>query len=445
MQSLPATSPPVDRVSPRGLGILVAWGLLDATLGIYLFQNGLSVTTSFLLMASAVLVAVALLGRGQPTSAVSVERLAVALIVMQAATLSVLPYRQIGSSPPVTIHLLAAVGLLAVVVGVVVRRWEVGLGIAAAAAIAARLVVVAGDIPPTFDVPFIQAAAGQALLNGSNPYLTHIYIEGYPYWPMSAIAAALGLLAGDARWASVAADVITAGSLVVIGRSMWPGTRVGLALAVLWLWSLAGLFITWQGFPEPIVVATVALAVVALVRPRPLPVLAGVFIGLAIATKQFGLGLIPFLPFSGRTMRWRTLPAALIGAAAWIAPFWLWRPDAFVHGSIVSLLDAPGRAFSLNLLEPLPGVLPRLHVAFAAAAALGLILGGLVQWRWQSPVASWLAGTAMFLLTVFLLNEIGFVNYYQLVLGLLALVVLVPEDWPTMAAPDDGMTLAPER
>lgn len=418
---------PSDRAAdgppPRALNVLIAWGVLNATLGLYLFEDGLSLTVTWLLVAAALLTALALLGRGSRASRGQLEGTAVGLLCADMLVLAIIPYRPSLPLPPGVIQAAALVGLVGVAGSVAVRRLEIGLLVAALAALVSRAIVIAADVQPTFDVAYIQVAAGHAVLSGTNPFLTHVYVEGFPYWPLSAIAAAGGLLAGDTRWANVVADLVTAIALVYIGAAIGM-RRLGAVLGVLWLWSFAGLFMTWEGFPEPVLISLSAASVVALTREQPRFGVAGLLVGLAIATKQFGLGLIAFMPFSGHDLRTRTLPAAVVTAALCIVPFVLWDPIAFMNGSVVGLLHASGRGFALNLLEPLPGLIARWHPPFILAALAGLAAGALARRAWRGSTTGWLASSAMLLLVVFLFNEIAFVNYYQIVLGLLACLVL---------------------
>ncbi len=87
------------------------------------------------------------------------------------------------------------------------------IGVVVGMALAARFAIIAFDIEPGFDVPLIQEAAGQALLAAQNPYHTYIYDSGYPYWPLSAVLGAFGVLAGDARWGLPVADAVTVGGV----------------------------------------------------------------------------------------------------------------------------------------------------------------------------------------------------------------------------------------
>ena len=94
-----------------------------------------------------------------------------------------------------------------------------------------RVVIVATDAPPFFDVFYIQQAAGDALLGGIDPYLTQVWVNGYLYLPLAAIAAAAGELFGDARWASIAGDLMVVVALVVFARRVGAAAGAGLALA----------------------------------------------------------------------------------------------------------------------------------------------------------------------------------------------------------------------
>ncbi len=53
-------------------------------------------------------------------------------------------------------------------------------------------------------------------------YLTHVYDSGYPYLPGAAIGAAIGALAGDARWAVVVGDVTVCLGLLLLAWRLRP-------------------------------------------------------------------------------------------------------------------------------------------------------------------------------------------------------------------------------
>lgn len=415
----------------RAPGMLLAWALLDAAIAVYLGLYARSTVSVGLLAAGLVVFIVGALGVGSRPglSLGAMERSVAALVGIHLALATAIPFREAAPAPPLVIPASALGALAGLAIAIFARR---GLGAALLLAIAcgvvARIGVVVADIPPTFDVPYIQRAAGDALLHGTNPYHTTVYVQGYPYWPVSAIAAAVGLAAGDARWTNIVADATTALAFVLVARSTGAGTRLGLALAAMFLWSSGGLFLTWQGFPEPLVLALAALSVAILVRMPARSTMAGVAIGLAAVTKQWGVGLLPFLAVRTGDAGRRAFLVATVTAGAIVLPFLLWDAAAFIHGSIVATLEEPGRGFALNVLEPFPGVLPPLIVPFVASAGLGLVLDAAIRLRWSSPIGGWLGGSVALYLVVFAFSGIAFPNYYALALGLLLLTLVLPDE-----------------
>jgi hypothetical protein len=90
----------------------------------------------------------------------------------------------------------------------------------------------------------------------------------------------------------------------------------------------------------------------------------------------------------------------------------------------------------VNLLDPLPGVLPRLNVPFVVTGILALGIGLIVRFRWPDSIDGWLAGSVALLFVAFALIGISFLNYYQIPLALLLILVMVPDGWiPEPGAP----------
>jgi hypothetical protein len=292
-------------------------------------------------------------------------------------------------------------------------------------------------VPLTWDVGAIHEAAGDAVLSGSNPYLTQVWSGGYPYLPLSAIASAGGLLMGDVRWPIVLANVATVALLAAAGRRIDVPVR-GLLVGAAWLWSTPILFVTAQAFYEPILVALGSASLLTLLTPTRRVRLAGVLIGAGAAFKQFGLGLIPFLPVRSPGAPVAAL-SAVITAVAISVPFAVWDLPRFATGTVLSLAREPARAFALDLLF-LPDGRSMIAMPFPLALALAAA-GGIwasSQWagrRWGDAVSRWLAGSATLFLIAFALNGISFVNYYLLVVDLWLQLLLVAD---RRAPPEPG-------
>lgn len=403
--------------------LVVAWAAIDASVAVYLGIYGVNGASSALLAIGLAAFMLALLASGD--RATSIIGAATVLLIAHLALRVIVPFRAEDPPPAPFVQVLAigALGLLFAGASVARRspRWIpvllmaiIGLGLVA------RVAILLVDIAPPFDVPRIQEAAAAALRSGSDPYLTSVYQAGYPYLPVAALAGLLGSLAGDARWAVVAGDAMTVVGLAVAGHRMAVPRPLGLTLAALWTWSSGGLYVVWQGFPEPILTGFLALGTASMVGPRPWPRLAGVLLGLSLGTKQFGLGLLPFL---GAKPKGRVaLFAAVVVGLLCILPFAAWHPAEFAEGTFWSHLSEPGRPYALNLLS-----WPSLQLDVPPAICLGVALG--VGW-WSSRQVrdgdgAWLAGSGALLLVAFALNRIAFVNYYAIPLVLTLLLVLV--------------------
>ena len=437
----------------RAPGLLLAWLLLDASMGTYLGLNGPSTISRILLAAGIAFLLFVLLRRPRAAQRPTIQAIEVGFGVLLAAELVVhmlVPYRPDQPPPTIGLQLFAVAAFAALVVSFAARmagrriadgmaRAAVlgSLGVIVVAALGARYAIVAFDIEPGFDVHLIQEAAGQALLAGQNPYHTYIYDSGYPYWPLSAVMAAAGLLVGEARWGLLVADAITVLAFIAIARNVGAPGRLGALAGALLLWNASGLLVTWQSLPEPAVIAFAALGVVALTRPGNRGKLAGVAIGMAIAVKQLGLGLLPLLPISRSRHRWTATAVTAATAAVFILPFFLLDPAAFLEGSVSSHMVEPARDFAVNLLDPLPGVVPRFNVPLVVTGVLALGIGFAVRLRWPDAIDGWLAGSIALLTVAFSLIGISFVNYYQIPLALLLILIMIPDGWTT-GGPDDG-------
>jgi hypothetical protein len=459
----------------RAPGLLLAWLVLDASMGVYLWLNGPSTPSRILLAGGLAFLLFVLLRRPAIDVRPSMEAVELgigAILALQLLAHIAVPYRPEAPSPTVPIPALAAVALAAVAAWLVARlvarradrradpradqrasgpagasrsTWIAVAGAAAllvvvAAALAARFAIIAWDVEPGFDVHLIQQVAGQAILDGQNPYLTHVYDSGYPYWPLSALMAAAGLVFGDARWGLLVADGVTAAAFVAIARNVGAPGRLGALAAALLLWNSSGLYMTWQSLPEPVVIAFAALGVVALTSPRPrgaaAGIAAGIAFGLAVATKQLGLGLLPFLPLSRNPQQRIAFAVTGLVSGVIVLSFLALAPSEFIEGSVASHLVEPARDYAVNLLDPLPGIIPRLNVPFVVTAIAALGIGLAVRLRWPDAIDGWLAGSVALLTVAFTLIGISFLNYYQIPLALVLVLIMVPDGWiPQSRAP----------
>jgi hypothetical protein len=433
----------------RAPGLLLAWLLLDASMGVYLGLNGPSTISRILLAAGIAFLLLVLLRRPPAAQRPTIQAVEIgfaALLAMELFAHIAVPFRPDQPPPTIGIPVVAGVALAALGVWLVTRlaarRLPNGIAnfavlaalvVVVGAALVARFAVIAFDMEPGFDVPLIQEAAGRALLAGENPYHTYVYDSGYPYWPLAAVLGAGGALAGDARWGLVIADAVTVLAFIVIARNVGAPGRLGALAGGLFLWNSSGLLVTWESLPEPAVIALATVGVALITRPGNRGRLAGIALGCAIAVKQLGLGLLPLLPISRSRTAWTATAIATAVAGAILLPFYLLDPAAFLEGSVSSHMVEPARDFAVNLLDPLPGVVPRITVPLVVTGALALGIGLAVRLRWPDAIDGWLAGSIALLTVAFSLIGISFVNYYQIPLALLLVLVLIPDGWGSEA------------
>ena len=155
-----------------------------------------------------------------------------------------------------------------------------------------------------------------------------------------------GTLAG--RPSSATSSASSASSCSPVAWAASP--RLGLALAAMAAWWSGGFYVTWQDFTEPILIGFLVLGAAELAAPTSRWLSGGILLGLAAATKQFGLGLLPFLPLQTRSGR-RALAAAIVTWLVAVVPFALWHAPEFAEGAFLSHIREPGRVYALNLLN----------------------------------------------------------------------------------------------
>ena len=413
----------VTRAGPT-FWLLVSWAAIDGAVAIYLAAYGVNAASSMLLVLG--LMAFVAAAIAAPRAGTPVLGGLLVLVGAHVVLRAVIPFRAEAPPPIPLFQALAAGAAIALLIGVIWTyrtgdhrglTWALLLVIGLGMVFRAAIVLV--DVTLPFDVPLIQEAAADALRNGADPYLTRVYHSGYPYLPVAALAAMLGSLMGDARWAVVVGDALTIAGLLLASRRLALPSPVGVAIGALWAWTSGGFYVTWQGFPEPILTGFLAVGAALLVGPAPRRVAAGVMLGLSVGTKQLVVGVLPFLVRSAKGRV--ALAVALATATVCIVPLALWHPAEFAEGTFWSHLAEPGRGFALNLLAwssfqldaPLIIVLP-----------FSLVVGWWASHRFADVDSAWLAGSAGLLLVAFLLNRLAFANYYAIPLVLMLLLIM---------------------
>ncbi|MGH3909138.1 MAG: hypothetical protein ACRDTE_33920 [Pseudonocardiaceae bacterium] len=303
-----------------------------------------------------------------------------------------------------------------------------------AAAAGYALMVLGGT--PVIDVWVLLQGAGQGLAEGRNPYeLTFNSPPGqvghcFTYLPATALLTAPGVWLGDARWAELVL-LIAAGALLAWHLQRRGGARVGLAVLVVVL--PGTVYLVQQAWTETLLLP--ALVATAVLTDRGRTGWAAVAFGVALATKQHVVLLVPLLLLC--RFRVRDLAVAAGTAATLIVPWLLANPARFFTCTADFFLnaEAPRTSLSLWLHLPEPLRLPLLAVA--------LLAGYVLAWRYCPRSGSgFLVGTAVVLITFGLVNKQTFLNQWWLVAALVVAGLALAGRLPRTPAPPSGEEMA---
>ena len=326
-----------------------------------------------------------------------------------------------------TAALLAPLCLVAVGRGLAGPRLI--LSLVAALVVAAGWEIVRASPDPAIDVWFMLQATSHGLFHGLNMYRqtwtsppgegTHLY----PYFPASTVLVApFYALFGDVR---IGLTLALAGAAVAVS-AIRPGV-LATAAACLIVLSPMTTFGIEQSWTEPLVLLAVVTMVLAVERGRP--GLAMVFLGAALATKQYAWLVLPAAavwPAFG----WRRTLGSVGGSVLFILPWLAAGAHAFYQGVVSGNLagghgttpvDFYLRYFSLSYYS----VLERRGITFS----LGLVLLGtaaavaLAIWRLPRNAFGFSLTATLALGTFDFFNSHTFFNQWWLVLGLTALAV----------------------
>ena len=281
---------------------------------------------------------------------------------------------------------------------------------------------------PNIDVFTIGAEASQRLLKGINPYssnYTDIYAGKFDYAPrlpyppgyFLSIVPAYAIF-GDTR---VTQLVATALSLFFIFR-LFGKKNAWLASLLSWVWLVfpVNAFVTEQAWIDPIYFPLVLGAADSIQKERWRR--AGLFLGSAILIKQYvavsaAFAVLAVLRRKGKVASYQMAQGIAVMLVVVLVPFAIWDYSGLWFTVVTNLdhmaprLDAhTWTAYFLNHTGSVPALLFPIGMAVAGSSALALI------WRKSSDgffgTQAWLAASAVFFLSGFLVAKMAFCNYY---------------------------------
>jgi len=280
------------------------------------------------------------------------------------------------------------------------------------------------------DVYRSHEAAADALAAGENPYTDAVkvldgspnaedgaVVEGYAYPPVTLVVFSLGdWLGGDPRWAAALAIILG----IVIGARASSTRSLGVLAVVILAATPTLRWTVWSGSTEPWTFALLVSAVTLWRRPT----VSGVVLGLALATKQYLVVLVPLMLLLDQRP-WKRSGVAVSLAGLTLLPAFLADPEAFWFTMVERPLSLGFRPDTQSVSGALNQLGWRVDVPSIVMIAGVLV----VSWAFARSVgsatpAAFLGGCAVVLSTTFLLS-LAFTNYWWLVQWLAAAATML--------------------
>ncbi len=284
-----------------------------------------------------------------------------------------------------------------------------------------RIFMVWASPDPYIDVYDYLKNGAIGFISGQNPYsmmYTKMYKDVtpdfYSYLPgMIFLTLPSVFFLGDPRYTVIAAELMVAFIIYRLcrknnGRYIFP---------LLVLNNPISLYMVEQSYTEPIILFLLVLFAWGLVKNKRLaPIIS---FGIALASKQYVIFLLPLI------MRLKMdfkkilfiITGAILTAAVFIIPFYLWSPVDFLHDAVFLQLKFPPRYEGLTLFS----FLHQFGIEYNFIAGNILIAAGLVfvYFRKKITISQFFYFSSFAFLIIFFFNKWAFINYYYLISQLL--------------------------
>jgi hypothetical protein len=304
------------------------------------------------------------------------------------------------------------------------------------------------DSPGGFDVYQSHQAAGDALADGENPYGDAVQVAngnpfapegstivGYSYPPM--VLASYGLVAtvSDPRVVSTVAWFVVVGWFALLSLKHRDRAQVNLSLFLLLAIAPVWPVVWYAGWTEPL---SLALLLASALVWREKPVLSAIILGLALASKQYFVLLLPLLFLHRGDDQIKRALIATGTAAATAIPALLVDASSYIQATIGNLANIGFRPDS----QSISGLLADIGIGFSLPIgiwiAASLTFAAVVARKSQTPADFFLYG-ALTLGFSFLIGQ-AFPNYWFLIMGLAAIGAVLKHQEMTPARSNDTQT-----
>lgn len=288
---------------------------------------------------------------------------------------------------------------------------------------------------PYVDVFTIQKIAPVALLKGFNPY-SIVYPKLYPDEEHDVYSYGPGvilldlpsvLLTGDPRFTMVFAEFGTALLLFLmlkkLGPSLLSTTRVHEIIPLVYLFNPRSLFILEQAWVDPLIIFLITLFFYLLFSHKR-KFISFLVLGVAIATKQYAVFLIPFL-LKGKILKLRDL--IVVGCAFFMltGPFLFWNAKDFIRDTVLFNTFIQGSRYDSLSLNSLFYELSGKDIPVYIVVLIEfLVLIYLFMHQKEKNLSSALIATSTLALTTFAIYRLSFIHYYYFAGSLLFLGIV---------------------
>ncbi|MEX2251159.1 MAG: glycosyltransferase 87 family protein, partial [Acidimicrobiia bacterium] len=313
------------------------------------------------------------------------------------------------------------------------RSIAVGLALCCALFVTGGLVAGEWNSDVGTDIYHAHKAAGAALVAGENPYTDAVrilngspyvpegtIIEGYPYPPVVVTTYGLVGAFSDPRLVSTLAWLAILAWTGAMALSRSSGSEASLGVCLILATAPGWPLLWYSAWTEPL---TLLLFLLALVAWRRGPLISGILLGLALASKQYLLLLTPLFLLHRDEDWMKRLITTAATVTVTLLPAVLIDPVSFYRATIGNLADIGFRPDSQSISGLLGAMginfeLPKwawLTVGLGAATVVGL----------GSRSSSLLLGRAGLALGVAFAVGLAFPNYWFLILGLMAISTIL--------------------
>lgn len=280
-----------------------------------------------------------------------------------------------------------------------------------------RIFMVISSPNPYIDVFDYLKQGALGFTSGQNPY-SLIYFQFYKnvvpnfysYFPFTIIASVpFVLVFKDPRIMTLFAELMSVYILYRIASN-----KKAYMYPLLMLGNPMSLYLIEQSYIEPLILLLFTLLMFYLYKQKN--VIAGVILGLLLATKQYVIFFPLFLIRSYIPKKYllKLFLLAVLTALFFILPFYLWNPKDFIHDTILLQYNFSPRYEGLTFFSLLYNLFHVKYNVIISYIPIFIILLVTLKNKLKNP-SMILINYTFFLFTFFLFNKWAFLNYYYLI------------------------------